>query len=383
MASKSAASRSDLRVPIYIEQLKPYVAGKPIEETQREYGVKKVVKLASNENPLGPSPKALAAIRKALPNLHYYPDPAGFHLRNALAKLEGVAFEEIVLGNGSNEVMEFIFRTYCTPGDRMVAGQGVFAAFPISARIQGVETTFVPLTKDYKFNLEAMVEETKKDPKVKVIAIPNPNNPTGTYNNEKELMWFLKEIQNIRDGKVQVILDYAYWEFVTATDLPDPIKLYRKFENVTVLKTFSKIYGLGGLRLGYGVVHQQFSKYMQKVRMPFNVSSLALVAGTAALTDTAFVKKTLANNQKGMKKFEKIYNELGIQYLPTQGNFHLINAQERFGKSGPEVFDLCLRQGLIVRPVANYGLPNWLRVSIGTSEEINFAAKVFKRILRG
>ncbi len=383
MASKSAASRSDLRVPIYIEQLKPYVAGKPIEETQREYGVKKVVKLASNENPLGPSPKALAAIRKALPNLHYYPDPAGFHLRNALAKLEGVAFEEIVLGNGSNEVMEFIFRTYCTPGDRMVAGQGVFAAFPISARIQGVETTFVPLTKEYKFNLEAMVEETKKDPKVKVIAIPNPNNPTGTYNNEKELMWFLKEIQNIRDGKVQVILDYAYWEFVTADDLPDPIKLYRKFDNVTVLKTFSKIYGLGGLRLGYGVVHQQFSKYMQKVRMPFNVSSLALVAGTAALTDTGFVKKTLANNQKGMKKFEKIYEELGIQYLPTQGNFHLINAQERFGKSGPEVFDLCLRQGLIVRPVANYGLPNWLRVSIGTTEEINFAAKVFKRILRG
>lgn len=369
-------------VPQYIESLKPYVAGKPIEETQREYGVKRVVKLASNENPLGPSPKAQAAIRSAIKNLHYYPDPAGFHLRNALAKREGVSFDEIVLGNGSNEIMEFIFRTYCIPGDRMVAGQGVFAAFPISARIQGVETTFVPLTRDMKFDLGAMVDEIKKDPRVKVVAIPNPNNPTGTYNTTQELTEFLDAVWKIRDGSVQVILDYAYWEFVTAKDLPNPIPLYKKYENVTVLKTFSKIYGLGGLRLGYGIIHTSLAKYVQKVRMPFNVSSLALSAGLAALNDKVFVKKTLTCTRQGLKQFSKIYDKLDIRYLPSQGNFYLIQAQARFGKPGLEVFDLCLRQGLIVRPVANYGLPEWLRVSIGTESENRFAEKVIKKVLK-
>ncbi len=369
--------------PIYIEELKPYIAGKPIEETQREYGIKHVIKLASNENPLGSSPKALKAIQKAMSQLQLYPDASGFHLRTALAKLEKVSFDEIVLGNGSNEVIELLIRTFCVPGDFMVASDGVFAAYPISARIQGVDTLFTRMTQDYCFDLKAMLELIKKNERVKLVAIPNPNNPTGTYVREKELLPFLKEVEKIRDGSVHVILDYAYWDYVTAKDLPDPIKLYRKFSNISVLKTFSKIYGLGGLRVGYGVIRPALAKYVQKVRMPFNVSNLALEGARAAITDTAFVKKSIRVNQVGMKFMRKAFDELKIPYLPSQGNFLLINARLGFGMSGMEVFNECLKLGVIFRPVANYGMPDWLRVTIGTEAQNKVALKAFKTILKG
>ena len=206
--------------PKYIEELKPYIAGKPIEETQREFGLKKVIKLASNENPLGSSPKALKAIQKAMKELQLYPDASGYHLRTALAKLEGVSFDEIVLGNGSNEVIELLIRTFCIPGDLMVASDGVFAAYPISARIQGVDTLFTRMTQDFRFDLKAMLVLIKQNPRVKLVSIPNPNNPTGTYVTENELVPFLKEVEKVRGGSVHVILDYAYWEYVTAKDLP-------------------------------------------------------------------------------------------------------------------------------------------------------------------
>ncbi len=370
-----------LNVPPFIRELRPYVAGKSIEETIREYGLKKVVKLASNENPLGPSPKAVAAMRKAMRSLALYPDPMGYRLRHAIAKKEGVAFEEIVLGNGSNEIMELSFHALSVPGDRMVAGVGVFAAFPISAKIHGIETTFVPMTADCRFDLPAMLQAVKADPKVKWVALPNPNNPTGTYNVDSELLPFLTEVSKIRAGSVQVFLDYAYWEYVTNKEMSDPVLWFKKFPNVIVLKTFSKIYGLGGLRLGYGIIHTELSQYVQKVRLPFNVSSLALEGGLAALTDRNFVKRTLALNSIGMKQMAKALQTLGLSFLPSQGNFFLVDVQKRSGLSGQDFFTRCLKKGLIVRPVTNYGLPEYIRITIGTAAQNRFAIRVMKQVL--
>lgn len=367
-----------MQFPNYIEQLKPYIAGKPIEETQREYGLKKVIKLASNENPLGPSPKAVAAIKKAMNELQLYPDASGFHLRQALAKHEEVSFDEIILGNGSNEVIELLIRTFCVPGDFMVASDGVFAAYPISARIQGVDTLFTRMTQDFRFDLPAMLAQIKANPRVKLVAIPNPNNPTGTYVRDDELIPFLKEVEKIRDGSVHVILDYAYWEYVTAKDLPDPIKLYQQFSNISVLKTFSKIYGLGGLRVGYGVMRPELAKYVQKVRMPFNVSSIGLAGALAALNDQSFVKKSIKVNQVGLKTMRKFFESIKLPCLPSQGNFLLINTRQGFGWSGMDLFHECLKKGVIFRPIANYGMPDWLRVTIGTPEQNKIAMKVLK-----
>jgi histidinol-phosphate aminotransferase len=369
-----------IQFPSYIEQLKPYIAGKPIEETQREYGVKRVIKLASNENPLGPSPKAVRAIRNAMKELQLYPDASGYRLRHALAKLEKVSFDEIVLGNGSNEVIELLIRSFCVPGDFMVASDGVFAAYPISARIQGVDTLFTRMTQDFRFDLPAMLEMVRSHPRVKLVAIPNPNNPTGTYVNEKELTAFLAEVEKVRNGSVHVILDYAYWDYVTAKDLPAPVPLYRKFSNVSVLKTFSKIYGLGGLRVGYGVMRPELARMVQKVRMPFNVSSPGLVGAEAALTDREFIRKSVRMNRDGMRTMRRFFDGEAIPYLPSQGNFLLINTRQGFGLSGPEVFEACLRLGVIFRPVANYGLPDWLRVTIGTEAQNRIAMRALRAL---
>jgi histidinol-phosphate aminotransferase len=369
-----------IQFPRYIEQLKPYIAGKPIEETRREYGVKKVIKLASNENPLGPSPRAVLAMKKAMKELQLYPDASGFHLRVALSKLEGTGFDEIVLGNGSNEVIELLIRSFCVPGDFMVASDGVFAAYPISARIQGVDTLFTRMTQDFRFDLNAMLDLIRSTPRVKLVAIPNPNNPTGTYVTESELVAFLEEVEKIRDGSVHVILDYAYWEYVTAKDLPDPIPLYRRFSNVSVLKTFSKIYGLGGLRVGYGVIRPELAAMVQKVRMPFNVSSLGLIGAEAALKDKAFIRRSIRLNNTGMRKMMVAYRKLGVPFLPSQGNFLLINTRQGFGLSGPEVFEACLRMGVILRPIANYGMPDWVRVTIGTDAQNRTAIAALQKL---
>jgi histidinol-phosphate aminotransferase len=369
-----------MQFPLYIEHLKPYIAGKPIEETQREYGVKKVYKLASNENPLGPSPKALAAMKKTMKDLQFYPDASGYSLRHAIAKKEKVNFDEVVLGNGSNEIIELLLRTFCIPGDFMVASDGVFAAFPISARIQGVDTIFTRMTQDYRFDLPAMLEQIKKNPKVKLVALPNPNNPTGTYVTEEEIIPFLSAVEKIRNGSVHVILDYAYDDYVTAKDLPKAIDLYRLFSNVSVMKTFSKIYGLGGLRVGYGIMKADLAKYVQKVRMPFNVSAPGLIGAEAALNDKAFIKKSIEVNRAGMKFMKKAYKEMDIPFLPSQGNFLLINTRHAFGRSGADIFEECLKKGLIFRPITNYGMPDWLRVTIGTEVQNKLVVKVFKHL---
>ncbi len=369
-----------IQFPSYIEDLKPYISGKPIEETQREYGVKRVVKLASNENPLGPSPKAVMAMKKAMKDLQLYPDASGFSLRHAIAKMEGVTFDEVILGNGSNEVIELLLRTFCIPGDFMVASDGVFAAYPISARIQGVDTISTRMTQDYRFDLTAMLEQIKKNPRVKIVALPNPNNPTGTYVSDAELFPFLAAVEKVRGGSVHVMLDYAYKDYITTKELADPIQHYKNFSHVSVLKTFSKIYGLGGLRVGYGIMKPELAKYVQKVRMPFNVSSMGLIGAEAALQDKAFVKKSVQLNRTGMKFMKKAYEKMGVPFLPSQGNFFLINTRLGFGMSGADVFQESLKKGMIFRPVTNYGMPDWLRVSIGTEAQNKLAVKVLEGI---
>jgi histidinol-phosphate aminotransferase len=367
-------------VPSYIRTLTPYVPGKPIEETKREYRLKRVVKLASNENPLGPSPKAIAALRKTLSELHRYPDGSGFELKSALlsrlaadSSSKRFTREQITLGNGSNEIIDLAIRTYCRTGDRIVTSKAAFIAYRLCAQIHGVETIETDLTPGLEFDLQAILEKAKNDSKVKLVFIANPNNPTGTYVKDSELRAFLSELQKIRNGSVLAVLDYAYWEYVTANDLSDPLELLEVFPQTLVLRTFSKIYGLAGLRMGYGLADAEIIASLEKVRQPFNINSAGLIAAEAALSDQAFVKKARKANSVGMKVWEKNLKALGVPFWKSQGNFLLIDALAGFGMSGVEIYEKCLRKGVILRPVANYGIGHALRISVGTSEENRFA----------
>ena len=366
------------QVPEYIQLLNPYVPGKPIEETQREYGLKRVVKLASNENPLGPSPKAISAAQKALRDSHRYPDANAFYLKMALASLHKTSATSIVVGNGSNEVIDFLIRTYCLPGDAMVTSQAAFIAYKICAQIHGVQTIEVPATKDLRFDLPAILETVKKNSRAKIVFIANPNNPTGTYVTNLELRTFLDEIANVRGGSVTVVLDYAYWEYVTVNDMPDPMDLVRTYPFVVMLRTFSKIFGLAGFRVGYGVADPSIISVLEKVRQPFNLNSAALAAATASLSDHAFIKRAQAVNLRGMKFWTKGLNELKIPFWPSQGNFLLLDVEKGLGMNGHDVYMSNLKRGVIFRPVTNYGLKHALRISIGLAEENEIAFKALK-----
>jgi len=366
-------------VPEYIRSLAPYVPGKPIEETQREFNLRRVVKLASNENPLGPSPKAVLAVKKILTELHRYPDGSAFALKQRLATYLKVVPSSLIIGNGSNEIIDFLIRTYCLPGNAVVTSQGAFIAYKLCAQIQGVRTLEAPLTEDLRFDLDAILELVRKDESVRMVFIANPNNPTGTYVNESEMESFLKAISKVRNGSVLVVLDYAYWEYVTEADLPDPMKLMEKFANqvnVVVLRTFSKIYGLAGFRVGYGVGSPEVISHLEKVRQPFNVNTLGLLAAEAALDDKAFVAKSRKVNQQGLIFWKKELQEMDVPFWSSQGNFLLADVQKGLRMTGSDVYQACLRKGAIFRPIANYGILGALRISIGTPEENRIAARI-------
>ena len=369
-----------LQIPSHIESLVPYLPGKPIEETKREYKLKRVVKLASNENPLGPSPKALQALVKARKELHRYPDPSGHNLKLALAKKHKVAPSEIVLGNGSNDVIDVLIRSFTQPGDAIATSQSAFVAYKVCAHVAGLECVESELRPDLTFDLEKLARTVNTQPRVKLVFIANPNNPTGTYNRADELRTFLRSLEKTRGDSVLVVIDAAYQEYVTAKDLPDPHALAREFLNVVVLRTFSKVYGLAGLRVGYGVAHPSVVSVLDKVRQPFNLNSLALVAAEAALKDESFVKRAVKANLTGMKFWEKTLNSWKVPFWKSQGNFILFDAAKGFGMGGVELNLECLKKGVILRPVANYGLHHALRLSIGTSAENLFAAKVLKAL---
>ncbi len=367
--------------PDHIQKLVPYVPGKPIEETKREFGLKSVVKLASNENPLGSSPKAIKAIKKGLSELHRYPDASAFALKSALAKFLGRKREELLIGNGSNDVIDLIIRCFCKPGEAIITTDAAFVAYEVCAQVQGVRTLKARLDENLVPDSDAIVKLVRDNPDAKLVFLANPNNPTGTYLPNSDLLKLVKRIKEAREGMI-VVLDYAYWEYVTAQDLTPPEKLYPAFDHVVLLRTFSKIYGLAGLRIGYAVGHPSIFAMIERARQPFNSNSLALIAAEAALQDRAFVKKAFSLNVRERKAWEKKLEGWKVPFYPSQGNFLLVNAKIGFGMSGVELFNHCLREGVILRPVANYGLHDLLRISIGTRSENEKAWKAFDRLKR-
>lgn len=374
------AADACLDVPEFIRSLKPYVPGKPISETKREFKLKKVIKLASNENPLGPSPKAIVAVRKALKTSHLYPDASAYDLKVALSRFLSIDSNELVIGNGSNEIIDLLVRTYARPGDAIVTHQAAFIAYRICAQIHGVQTHEAKLDADFNFSMDELFQLVEKNPKVKIVFLANPNNPTASRVPKKDLVHFLERIQGIAGRKVLVVLDYAYWEYVQVDDIADPIGLFRKYQNVVILRTFSKIYGLAGFRIGYAIAPEFIASHLEKVRMPFNVSSLALVAAKAALKDHGFLKRSLKVNQDGMADWLKFLKKENIPHKPSDGNFVLIHAPLGFHQDTPTLFNHCLKRGLILRPLLNYGIADYVRVSIGTAQENHFAFRVLREL---
>jgi histidinol-phosphate aminotransferase len=345
-------------VPSFIETLSPYVPGKPIEETEREYGITGAVKLASNENPLGPSPRALEAIARVLPKLHLYPDGASFYLKRRMAAKFGVAEGQIALGNGSNELLELLIRTFVHGDDEILTSEQTFAVYGIAAQAVGRKFVTVPM-KDHAFDLEAMAKAVT--PKTRMIFIANPDNPGGSYQGRAALLRFLDAIGE----RPLVVMDEAYFEYVTAPDYPNSLELQQKYPNVITARTFSKIYGLAGVRLGYVFARPEIIGYLERTRAPFNVSLVAQVAGLAALDDEAHVKRSRELNRQGLEELYRELPKFGLTPLPSQGNFVLVDFHR---PTGP-VNEALLRQGIIVRPVRNYGYPTCLRITSGTPED--------------
>jgi histidinol-phosphate aminotransferase len=344
-------------VPEYIRSLIPYEPGKPIEEVEREYGIANSVKLASNENPLGPSPKALAALRAKLDQLHLYPDGDCFYLKAGLAKKLGVAPETLIFGNGSNEIIELAARTFMRAGDEAVMAAQAFVVYQLIVQAVGGKSKQVAL-RDYTHDLDAIAAAIS--PQTRLVFLANPNNPTGTIFRREEWERFLAKVSL----DVLLIVDEAYFEYVQDSNYPDSLKYHQDGRAILTLRTFSKLYGLAGLRIGYGVAPKELIAMMQRVRQPFNVNAPAQWAALAALDDAEHVQRSLAVNRQGLAFLRGEFEKLGLAYVPSQGNFILV----RVGK-GQEVFEQLLSQGVIVRPMGGYKFPEHVRVTVGTMEE--------------
>lgn len=345
--------------PAYIRAIAPYQPGKPISELAREMGLYEadIVKLASNENPLGVSPKARAAIERELGELALYPDGNGFALKTAIAGKLGVALDQIVLGNGSNDVLELAARAFLKPGATAVYAQHAFAVYPLATQAVGALGIEVP-ARDFGHDLEAMRAAIRND--TSMVFIANPNNPTGTLLSAAALHDFLRAVP----AHVAVVLDEAYGEFLEPADRAPSVDWLADFPNLIVTRTFSKAYGLAGLRVGYALAHAEVADLVNRVRQPFNVNSLALSAATAALDDGDFLAESKRVNDAGMTQLIEGFKALGLDWIPSWGNFVCVKVGD-----AASVFQRLLSQGVIVRPVANYGLHGYLRVSIGLPEQ--------------
>ncbi|MBM3252019.1 MAG: histidinol-phosphate transaminase [Candidatus Omnitrophica bacterium] len=352
-----------------IRESTPYVAGKPIEETKREMGLKEVIKLASNENPLGVSPKAASAIRKIASSVNRYPDSNSFYLKNKIAASLRLNPQNLVLGNGSDELIDILIKTFMEVDENIVTADVTFVEYEIIAKLYGRQVRKVSLS-NFRYDLGAMKKSI--DNKTKVVFIANPNNPTGTYVNKTELEEFLQGLPK----NAIVVLDEAYDTFIDVKDFPWGLD-YILSNNVIVLKTFSKAYGLAGLRIGYAVSRPEFSKYMEKARQPFNVNLLAQEAALAALDDRAFLKKTREAVLSGKSYLYAQFDKLNIKYISSVANFILFNVE----MDGMEFFNEMLKYGVIVRDMKQYGLNNFIRVTIGTKKENERFIKVLKKIL--
>ena len=337
-----------------IKNISPYVPGKPIEELERELGISGSIKLASNENPLGPSPKAVNAVRKALEGLNRYPDGSGFYLSQALAKSLGVDLNQVILGNGSNELIELAVRTFVQPGDEVVSADPSFVVYKMIAQAGGGTNVIVPC-KEMRHDLDAMAERIT--PRTRIVFIANPNNPTGTMNTKAEMDRFMGRAPD----HVLIAVDEAYSEYVTRADYPDSLDYLREGKNVLALRTFSKIYGLAGLRIGYGITRPDIAEMMNKVRQPFNTNSLAQIAALAALADRKHVEKSVNVNNEGKQFLYREFDRLGISYLSTETNFIMFETS----LDSNELYGRLLKAGVIIRPMG----PKKLRVTIGLPEE--------------
>jgi histidinol-phosphate aminotransferase len=341
-----------------VRQLVPYKAGKPIEELERELGLTQVIKLASNENPLGPGKKALAAIQAALPSLALYPDGSGFALKQALAEKYAVDVSQITLGNGSNEILELVARAFLTPEHEVVFSQHAFAVYPIVTQAVGATAVVAPAL-DYGHDLDAMLQRLTE--KTRLLFIANPNNPTGTLLSQASLERFIGALPDT----VVCVLDEAYFEFVSRVESIDSIAWLKKFPNLLITRTFSKAYGLAGLRMGYGLSSPELADILNRVRQPFNNNSLALVAAEAALNDDEHLQQTIDVNTQGMRQLTDGFKNLDLEWIPSAGNFVSVDLKQ----AGQPVYEALLRKGVIARPIGVYELPNHLRISIGTAAE--------------
>lgn len=355
-----------------VQGLQPYQPGKPIDELARELGLDpgRIVKLASNENPLGPSPLALEAIQRALPDLCLYPDGNGFVLKQKLSARYSVKADQLLLGNGSNDVLELIVRAFADPSAEVMYSQYAFAVYPLATQAVGARHCCVP-ARNWGHDLDAMLAAIS--PATRLIFIANPNNPTGTGLSRTELTQFLDQVPE----QVLVVLDEAYGEYIDDPSFPDGLSLLAQYPNLIVTRTFSKAWGLAALRVGYAVARADIIDVLNRVRQPFNVSSLALAAATAVLDDEDYILKARRLNTQGLAQFVEGFASMGLDYIPSMGNFIAVNV----GRPALPVYQQLLGQGVIVRPVVNYGMPEHLRISVGYPEQNARCLEALRQVL--
>ncbi len=374
MARTSSANRmprfsiSEL-LPPWSSRIRSYPPGKPIEEVEREIG-RTAIKLASNENPLGPSPKAQEAIKKFVGEVHYYPDGAGYYLRKKLAKIHELDMNQIILGAGSTDLIELVAKTFLTAGDEAITSESAFYMYRLAIEDMGGGLVQVPM-RDLTFDLPAIAHAVTQ--RTKVVYFGNPNNPTGTMFTADELDRFLEALP----PRVLVVLDEAYYEYVRRPDYSHSLDYVRQGRNVLVLRTFSKVHGLAGIRLGYGMGHRELIESLNRIRSPFNASSVAQVAGAAALDDHEHVARSVESNVREMKFVSEELTLLGVRYTPSVGNFLLVDT----GRDCEEDFMRLLHEGVIVRPMKLYSFPTSLRVTVGTHEENEQFLESLQRVM--
>ena len=353
-----------------IRRLKPYSPGKPIEEVEREYGITDIVKLASNENPLGPSPKAVEAMRKALEKVSLYPDGICFYLKKALAKHWNVAEEQIIVGNGSDELIHYIGVTFLSAGDEVIQADPSFVRYESAAVLNDCECIMVPL-RDLTHDLEAMAGRITD--RTRLIFIANPNNPTGTAVTQRDVDRFMSRLPE----RVIAVFDEAYYEYVESPDYPDMLSCVNSGANVIVLRTFSKIYGLAGLRVGYGIARPEVIQCLNQVREPFNVNSIAQVGAVASLEDRGQVERSRRVNSEGKQFLYREFEAMGLPYAPSEANFVFFDIQ----RDCRPVFEELLKRGVIVRTGDIFGFPTFFRVTIGTDAENRRFIRALREVL--
>jgi len=359
-----------LRIPEHLLSINPYVAGKPLEELEREYGISDSVKLASNENPLGPSPKAIRAIEKALEKLHRYPDSNGYYLRKKLSAFLNVGSENVVLGNGSDDIIGLVAHAHLQPGDEAVLPKPSFLMYTIEVTSTGAAPIFVPL-KSLRIDLDGILDRIT--PKTRLIFLCNPHNPTGTIILKHEFERFLEKVP----PEIAVIIDEAYIEFVRDRDCLNSVDYLDSENALIILRTFSKAYGLAGLRVGYGIMPSEISNLLNRIRQPFNTGTLAQIGAIAALDDQRFVQKTREIIHSGLDFLYGALKKMNLRYFPTQANFFLIDLE----RDADDIFRRMLQEGVIVRSMTSYGYPQYIRINVGLPEENEQFIEALKKVI--